>query len=83
MNKWISEMIRIAKPGKPVIAEAVSDHICERSGEMGLVPRTFWKEAVAKYGWDVNPDSIVIENNKALHWRYNVFMRKNSRASAL
>lgn len=78
VGQWINEMIRIAKPGKPVIAELLSPHLCEPNDLMGLVPQSFWKPAVDKYGWDIDPASIVIETNKLLTSRYNVFMRKNS-----
>jgi hypothetical protein len=78
VGQWINEMIRIAKPGKPVIAELVSPHVCEPNDLMGLVPRSFWKPAVDKYGWDIDPESVVIETNQLMHSRYNVFMRKNS-----
>jgi hypothetical protein len=78
VGQWIKEMIRIAKPGKPVIAEMISPHVCEPNDLMGLVPRSFWKSAVDKYGWDIDPESIVIESCKLIDSRYNVFMRKNS-----
>ena len=78
VGQWVKEMIRIAKAGKPVIAEAISPPVCEPNDLMGLVPRSFWKSAVDKYGWDVDPDSIVIETSKLMGSRYNVFMRKNS-----
>jgi hypothetical protein len=76
--QWVKEMIRIAKPGKPVIVELVSPPICELNDLMGLVPRSFWKLAVDKYELDVDAGSIVIETSKLMDWRYNVFMRKNN-----
>ena len=80
VGQWIKEMIRITKPGKPVIAEHISPPLCEPNDHfMGLVPRIFWKSAVEKYEWDVDPDSIVIETSKLVDTRYNVFMRKNSK----
>jgi hypothetical protein len=78
VGQWIKEMIRIAKPGKPVIAEMISPHVCEPNDLMGLVPQSFWKSSVEKYGWDIDPESIVIEPCKLIDSRYNVFMRKNS-----
>jgi hypothetical protein len=79
VGQWIKEMIRIAKPGKAVIAETISPHVCEpNNGLMGLVPRSFWKSAVDKYGWDIDPESIIIETWKLIDSRYNVFMRKNN-----
>jgi hypothetical protein len=79
VGQWIKEMIRIAKPGKPVIVELVSPHVCEPNDLMGLVPQNFWKSAVDKYELNVDPASIVIETSKLMDWRYNVFMQKNSK----
>jgi hypothetical protein len=79
VDQWVKELIRIAKPGKPVIVELVNPPVCEPNDKMGLVPQSFWKSAVDKYGWDVDPDSIVIETNQLMGSRYNVFMRKNSK----
>jgi hypothetical protein len=79
VGQWVKEMIRIAKPGKPVIVELVSPHVCEPNDLMGLVPRSFWRPAVDKYEWDVDPESIVIETNELMVRRYNVFMRKNGK----
>ena len=79
VDRWVREMIRIAKPGKPVIVELVNPPLCEPNDLMGLVPRSFWKSAVDKYEWDIDPDSIVIETSKLMDWRYNVFMRKNGK----
>jgi hypothetical protein len=78
VGQWIKEMIRIAKPGRPVIAEMISPHFCDDNDLMGLVPKSFWKSAVDKYAWDIDPGSILIEANKLIGSRYNVFMRKNS-----
>jgi hypothetical protein len=83
VGQWIKEMIRIAKPGKPVIAELLSPHVCDPNDLMGLVPRSFWKSAVDKYEWNIDPGSIVIETSKLMDTRYNVFMRKNSKLHSL
>jgi hypothetical protein len=84
---WVGEMIRIAKRGAPVIVEQVQEPFCKPPrksfpGEGG-VAKTWWVEAIDKYQWDVDPQSIVIENDpiKDLdNIRYNIFMLKNREA---
>lgn len=80
--KWVSELVRIAKPGKPIIVENVALPICGGApGDWGGVSREWWKSAVVKYKWDVDIESIVTKsikkNGKIFDTRYNVFMRKN------
>jgi SAM-dependent methyltransferase len=74
----VSEMIRIAKPGAPVIVEQVSYPYCEAFLDGGGVALDFWKIAVERYQWDVNVDSIEFENDSIIKSRYHVAMRKNS-----
>jgi hypothetical protein len=76
-------MIRIAKPGAPVIVEQVQEPFCKPPrksfpGEGG-VAKTWWLGAIEKYQWDVDPQSIVITDDpiKDLdNIRYNIFMLK-------
>jgi len=82
---WVSEMIRIAKPGAPVIVEQVSPSVCTDNEDWGGVDRQFWRAAtVQKYRWDVDPKSIEIQEDLSLgsakgeyESRYHVFMKKN------
>jgi hypothetical protein len=81
--KWVSEMIRIAKPGAPVIVEQVSYPYCDSFyiDDWGGVAKDFWKSAVQRYQWDINVDSIEIENDSLMTAsRYHVFMRKNNQS---
>ena len=76
---WVSEMVRIAKPGKPVIIEQVSPPYCNDVDDWGGVSRNFWKAGVNNYGWDIDPSSIDIAADKVFgSGRYHVFMRKNN-----
>ena len=78
---WVVEMIRIVKPAKPIIVEPVSMPTCDSPSDWGGVSREWWTDAVERYGWDVDVDSIVIESlSKHVDDRYNVFMRKNNEA---
>lgn len=75
---WVGEMVRIAKPGAPVIVEQVSYPLCEAFFDWGGVSQEFWTNyAVQRYGWDINPSSIEFEDDRLFRKRYHVFMRKN------
>ena len=76
-GKWVSEMVRIAKPGAPVIIEQVSYPFCEAEFDWGGVDQDFWTDyAIDKYGWDIDPTSIAFEDDRLFRKRYHVFMRK-------
>ena len=75
---WVGEMVRIAKPGAPVIVEQVSYPFCKAFFDWGGVNQEFWTGyAIDKYGWDVDPSSIEFEDDRLFRKRYHVFMRKN------
>lgn len=76
--KWVGQMIRIAKPGKPVIVEQISYPLCDAMFDWGGVKPSFWTAAIEKYGWDVDAASLVVDNDSIFRRRYHVFMRKNS-----
>jgi hypothetical protein len=78
MALWVTEMVRIAKPGAPVITEAVALPFCDEVGDYGGVSKEFWPRAIDKYGWDVDPASLVFGKDK--HYdpgRYHVALKKN------
>jgi hypothetical protein len=77
---WLLEMIRIAKPGAPIIAENIEESICQNQDGWGGVDKDWWKSAISVYGFDIDPESIVIRPSgfKGLMGkRYHVLMRKN------
>lgn len=73
---WVSEMIRIARPGAPVIVEQVSYPLCEAPFDWGGVAQEFWKTAIEDYGWPIDPDSIVMVDDTLFKRRYHVYMEK-------
>lgn len=77
-GRWVAEMSRIAKPGVPVIVEQVSPRYCDAFFDWGGVNRQFWYDAARNdtYGWNVDPDSIIIEDDNIFEERYHVFMLK-------
>ena len=77
MASWVTEMVRIAKPGTPVIVESLSPRLCENLKDFGGMSKDFWARAIDKYGWDVNPASIVFGDDLSYKHRYNVALRKN------
>jgi hypothetical protein len=78
-GQWVGEMIRIAKPGAPVIVEQVSHAFCSAKYDWGGVDQDFWRPAVDRYHWDVDPDSFVFEKDTIFRKRYHVYMKKNQR----
>ena len=81
--RWVTEMVRITKPGGAVIIEDVAKPICQIRQDWGGVSQAWWTMAVAKYGWDVDVDSITFEPgprnpDRYKGRRYNVSMRRNS-----
>ena len=79
---WVSEMIRIAKPGKIIAVELESHSICHQEDWGGVEPE-WWTDTstIAEYGWDVDPTSIVTrvagyQQDDWVSYRYHVMMRK-------
>jgi hypothetical protein len=77
---WVGEMARIAKLGVPVIVEQVSPTFCTASFDWGGVAKDFWYTAAKEntYNWDIDPESILVEDDNIFRDRYNVFMRRNA-----
>ena len=77
-SKWVTELVRIVKPGKIVIIEDVGYPLCSSTeSEWGGVSVEWWTEAVDKYRWDVDSQSIRIFLEPWYDNRYNVVMRRN------
>jgi SAM-dependent methyltransferase len=77
-SKWVTELVRIVKPGKIVVIEDVGYPLCSSpESEWGGVSVEWWTEAVDKYGWDVDSESIRIILAPWYDNRYNVVMRRN------
>ena len=78
--KWVTELIRIAKPGKAVIIESVGYPLCSHE-DWGGVEKEWWNAtAISRYGWDVDPSSFLMEDYILGSDRYNVIMRKNDKS---
>jgi hypothetical protein len=86
-GRWVSEMIRIAKPGAIVALEHIPDPtVCSASTGpdvltwSGGVPPTFWSTGVDRFHWDIDPTSIEIEIDDTLfpdQHHYHVLMKKH------
>ena len=79
--RWVTEMVRITRPGGSVIVEDVAKPICQIYRDWGGVSQAWWPKAVADYGWDIDTDSITFgpaarSPVKYKGRRYNVAMRK-------
>ena len=77
-------MTRIAKPGVPVSVEQVSRRYCDAKFDWGGVGKDFWYKSAKEntYKWDVDPESIAIEDDTIFRDRYHVFMLKNGKREA-
>uniref|UniRef100_A0A7S2Y8C2 Uncharacterized protein n=2 Tax=Entomoneis paludosa TaxID=265537 RepID=A0A7S2Y8C2_9STRA len=75
-TRWVREMIRIAKPGSPIILEQISQAYCDNDNDWDGVRQKFWKTFVADKQNGVDPHSLDMEPNKVDEDRYNVFMKK-------
>jgi hypothetical protein len=73
---WVGQMARIAKPGAPVIIESTARPYCINTQEWGGVEKEWWKEAINKYNWGVDPDSLEYGEDLIFKHRYHVFMQK-------
>ena len=80
-GNWVAEMARIAKPGVPVIVEQVSPTFCDNFLDRGGVKKEWWYDMATNntYGWNVDPTSIVMEDDTVFNDRYHVFMLKNGK----
>mmetsp|Transcript_13220 Transcript_13220/g.38046 ORF Transcript_13220/g.38046 Transcript_13220/m.38046 type:complete len:246 (-) Transcript_13220:25-762(-) len=77
-SNWFQQMIRIAKPGSPVIVEEVAPPLCQDPSDWGGVSRQFWQTGVGIYGWDVDPESLEFGSRSGgSSLRYHVFFLKN------
>jgi hypothetical protein len=80
----VTEMVRIAKPGKLIAIEEVSKPACVNgapgpNGHLGGVDKNWWPRAIETYRWDVEVEEIAILNildDSGESGRYNVLLRK-------
>ena len=77
-SSWISELIRITKPGGTIIIEDIGKPYCMDQQDWGGVERTWWLEAKDLYDWNIVEDSISIVNSMegVPEGRYHVSMKK-------
>ncbi|KAG7349205.1 hypothetical protein IV203_011802 [Nitzschia inconspicua] len=79
LGRWVNEMVRIAKPGAPIVVENVQigESVCNIGG--GVV-QSFWKTHASEntYNWNVDLASVIWEIDPIVTFRYNVVMRKRS-----
>ena len=72
---WVVEMIRIAKPGAPIIVEQVSLPLCQNMYDKGGVSPSFWNSTSA-ITTKVKYFPISTSPYKLQQQRYHVFMVK-------
>ena len=78
--RWVSELVRIARPGGTVIVEDMALPHCDILHDWGGLAKGWWREGAERYGWDVDVDSIAFaDTTRAAKYggrRYNLSMRK-------
>lgn len=77
-KKWVGEMIRIAKPGKAIIIEQARESDCKAHPGFDVPTRGWWREAIRKCQWDVDPDSLDFEEDRVFRHRYHLLMKKSA-----
>lgn len=88
ISAWVKGLLHIVKPGKIVALENIAYPLCSTEGgrDWGGVPKEWWAGAIARYGWDADPKSLLIrEEGRVKGWsenRYHVMMRKKGNAQA-
>ena len=71
-SRWVSELIRIAKPGGSVVVESVSYPLCEARFDWGGVEQDFFYN----HEWKIDSASIHIADDLIMKRRYHVKMKK-------
>ena len=88
ISAWVKGLLHIVKPGKVVALENVAYPLCSIEGgrDWGGVSKEWWAGAIARYGWDADPKSLLIrDEGRVKGWienRYHVMMRKKATAQA-
>jgi hypothetical protein len=75
---WVTELIRLAKPGAWISIEQVSYPFCAAYFDWGGVKPEFWLRAIRRYQWPVDVTSLDMQKDKLFTRRYHVAMRKLS-----
>jgi len=80
---WVSELIRIVKPGGAVIIEQVALPKCIQLDDWGGVSKDWWKVAIHKYGWEVDETTIYMDDMfpGTENDRYHVSMQKRGKTT--
>jgi len=74
--KWVSELLRIVKPGKFVVVEDLGWPACTEITDWAGLDPDWWPRAIEKYKWPVDPKSIAIVKYAWYVDRYNVRLQK-------
>lgn len=78
---WVSELIRITKPGGWIVVEQVSRPLCEAPFDWGGVDEAFWYRLIRNYYSTTNsmdPETVEFAKDLVFRRRYHVRFRKSS-----
>ena len=76
-GQWVTEMVRIAKPGAPIWIEQVSPPLCDEDDWGGVAP-SFWTRRAASWGVSV---TAFMNDTQLNVGRYHVALLKNKKES--
>uniref|UniRef100_A0A7S2W9F6 Methyltransferase domain-containing protein n=1 Tax=Eucampia antarctica TaxID=49252 RepID=A0A7S2W9F6_9STRA len=75
---WVSELVRITKPGGTIAIEDIAPPYCQDRADWGGVTREWWIDANKRYDWGIETGSFFFaDSDEALKGkRYHVVMTK-------
>ena len=76
--KWVTDMMRVARPGGLIVIENLSVPYCESPDDLGGVSQDWWSTVVQEHeeAWQVDPTSLHMKIDGLRSWRYHVAMRR-------
>ena len=85
-TKWVTDMMRVARPGGLIVIENLSVPYCESADDVGGISQDWWSTIVQdnQEAWQVDPASLQLKIDGLRSWRYHVAMRRkeNEESSA-
>lgn len=80
-TKWVTDMMRVARPGGLIVIENLSVPYCESADDLGGISQDWWSTIVQENqeAWQVDPASLQITIDGLRSWRYHVAMKRKEK----
>jgi len=80
-DRWMTDMVRVTRPGGLIIVENLSFPYCESMEDFGGILPTWWNGAFEEHehDWKVDRSSLQIGIDRLRHWRYHLAIRKKEK----